>query len=452
MNDLSLEAYFLPYQRRWLADDAKIKISEKSRRIGMTYVQSWEDVQDIVLGRVPVVWFSSADESAAKEYIFYCSKWAKLLDIVARDLGEIVIDKDRDIKALTIEFANGGRINALSSNPKGFRSKGGKVVLDEFAWHDDQEGMWAAARPVITWGFPLRILSTHNGRTSLYNRFIERIRRGELGWSLHTVNIYQAVADGLYDKIAGRVTSPEERDAWIEEIHADCVDEDTWQQEYCCTPTDEASAFLPYDLIRSCEEDTTLTADLQALTGDLYVGVDIGRRKDLTVCWVGELLGGVLYTRRIIVLERTPFREQREVLYELLRHPKLRRACIDATGLGMQLAEEAIDQFGRYRIEAVTFNGPVKEDLSYRLRSRMEDRRLVIPADTFVRDSFHAIRKTTSASGNVRFDAAANDLIGHADRYWAAALAVHAADDITSVPVRITTGGERFTTQLLRGY
>ena len=64
--------YFMPYQQRWLDDKSKIKIWEKSRRIGATYVQSYEDVRDCVNRKVPAVWFSSADESAAKEYIDYC--------------------------------------------------------------------------------------------------------------------------------------------------------------------------------------------------------------------------------------------------------------------------------------------------------------------------------------------------------------------------------------------
>lgn len=449
---MELDKYFLPYQRRWVEDTSPIKISEKSRRIGMTYVQSWEDVHDVVLGLQKVVWFSSADESAAREYILYCAQWARALDIVVRSMGDVVIDRERDVKAMSIEFANGGRINALSSNPRQFRSKGGKVVLDEFAWHDDQTGMWAAARPVITWGYPLRILSTHNGSSSLFNQFIQRIRKGESDWSLHSVSIHQAVAEGLLDKIEGRPTTEEERAAWINRLHIDCASEDTWQQEYCCQPTDEASAFLPYDLIRSCEDDATLHAGTQVLSGDLYLGYDVGRKKDLAVLWLAEMLGSVLYTRHIIVMERMPFREQRETLYTWLRHPRLRRACIDATGLGMQLAEEAVDQFGRFRIEAVTFSGPVKEDLSYRLRSRMEDRRFIIPADPLVRESFHAVRKITTTAGNIRFDAAANDRIGHADRYWAATLAVHAAEELSSVPVRISTAGTRYTTQLLRGY
>ena len=63
--------FFLPYQMRWLNDNSKVKIWEKSRRIGATYVQSYEDVRDCVKRIVPAVWFSSADESAAREYMRY---------------------------------------------------------------------------------------------------------------------------------------------------------------------------------------------------------------------------------------------------------------------------------------------------------------------------------------------------------------------------------------------
>ena len=57
-----LNKYFMPYQLDWLNDDSPVKIWEKSRRIGATYVQSYEDVRDCVLKKVPSVWFSSADD------------------------------------------------------------------------------------------------------------------------------------------------------------------------------------------------------------------------------------------------------------------------------------------------------------------------------------------------------------------------------------------------------
>ena len=91
----SLSSYFLPYQVKWINDDSRFKIVEKSRRVGMTYAQSYEDVRDAAKADGMDVWFSSADESAAAEYILYCQQWAKLFDAAAEYLGEVVIDSDK---------------------------------------------------------------------------------------------------------------------------------------------------------------------------------------------------------------------------------------------------------------------------------------------------------------------------------------------------------------------
>jgi len=443
--------YFLPYQRRWLADDNPIKVWEKSRRIGATYVQAYEDVRDVLSKKIDV-WFSSADESAAREYIIYCEKWARLFHAAAKFLGSVVIDSEKDIKAYVIEFANGKRINALSSSPKRFRSKGGKVILDEFAWHEDHEGMWSAARPVITWGFPLRILSTHNGKSGRYYRFVDAIKKGKLPkWSLHTTTIQTAVDEGLVDKILGHNTTQEERDAWLKEQHDSCFDENTWLQEYCCVPVDEASAFLTYELITKCEREDLLKP-LDEIKDNFYVGMDIARKKHLSVIWGIERLGHILFTRVYKVLEKMPFRLQREILFEILSHPTMRRACIDATGIGMQLAEEAQEKFGRYRVEPITFTGPVKEDLASTMLPYFEDVNVYVPGIFAVREDLHSVKKIVTASGNVRFDVAKTDEEGHADRFWALALAIHAAADKSSGPIIVTSRGRRETAGMMRGY
>lgn len=426
--------YFLPYQIDWLNDNSRVKIWEKSRRIGATYVQSYEDVRDCVSGTVPAVWFSSADESAAKEYIIYCAKWAKLFDAGAHDLGEVVLDSEKDIKTFTIEFSNGKRINALSSNPKAFRSKGGKVILDEFAHHEDQFQLWKAAKPTITWGFPLRILSTHNGKQALFFKFIDSIRNGKLKWSLHNTDIFKAVEDGLADRILGKKLTQTERAQWLQEQEDDCFDETTWHEEFCCKPIDEATAFLSYEMIKTCESFDTLWSDDQFSQylnlenlGSLFLGVDIGRRKDLTVMWLIEELGRTRYTRLVKIMEKTPFRHQREFLFGLLKHPKLSRACIDGTGLGMQLAEEAQEEFGTNKVEAITFTGRVKEEIAFDMKTSFEDRLILIPSETDIREDFHSIRKITTSSNNIRFDVTQSEVSGHADRFWAGALSNHAA-------------------------
>jgi phage FluMu gp28-like protein len=454
---MDVKEYFMQYQIDWLRDKSPVKIWQKSRRIGATYVQSFEDVYDILTNKdIPTVWFSSADISAAKEYILYCAQWAKIIDAGARDLGEAVLESEKDVKGFQITFANGKRIIALSSNPKAFRSKGGKVVLDEFAHHEDAVALWKAAKPSVTWGYPLRILSTHNGKNALFYKFIERIEKGKLQWSLHTTDIFRAANDGLVAKVLrlnGRKATDTEISQWLKAQEADCFDNTTWLEEFCCIPVDEASAFMSYEKIASCESDTALWDDGASpeVLGSLYIGMDVARKHDLTVIWIIEKLGDMCYTRKVITLKNMKFSDQKEILYGWLKHPKMRRCCIDKTGLGMQLAEEAEQLFGKLRIEGVMFTATIKEEMAYKLNSAMEDKAFIIPADHDVREDFHSIRKVSTSSGNIRFDVAKSDTHGHADRFWAAALAKFATED-GSGPVFIVSKKVRPVSGILRGY
>jgi len=108
-----------------------------------------------------------------------------------------------------------------------------------------------------------------------------------------------------------------------------------------------------------------------------------------------------------------------------MRLPRLRRACIDETGIGRQFAERAATRHAG-RAEGVTFTGPVKETLAYPLKAALEDRSLKLPADAAAIAAFRSIRKETTSAGNIRF-AGDRNANGHADEFWAAALALHAA-------------------------
>ena len=93
--------------------------------------------------------------------------------------------------------------------------------------------------------------------------------------------------------------------------------------------------------------------------------------------------------------------------------------------MGMMLAEYAQDRFGKYRVEAVNFSGPVKAELAMPLRASFEDRTIRIASDPEIREDLHKIRKTTTAAGNIRYEGERDDA-GHSDRFWALALARHA--------------------------
>ena len=442
-------SYFMQYQIDWLKDNSKIKLWEKSRQIGATYTQSYEDVCDCIAMRVPAVWFSSADLTASLEYIKYCENWARIFNIVVRNVGEIAID-DKGMKAFTLEFANGTEIHALSSSPTNFRSKKGKIVLDEFAFHENADELWKAAFPVSTWGFPIRILSTHNGKTCKYYRFIEEINNGSLPWSHHKVDIYDAVKCGLADKVSGRQLTDEERQEWIAEQRKLCGDDTAWKQEYECVPVDEATAFLTYEEIAAAESEDILTsiADIQ---NDFFVGMDIARRKHLSVIWGMEKVGSQVITRFYRELQDMKFEQQREILFSVLSHRRMRRAAIDATGLGMQLAEEAQSKFGKMRVEAITFTPKSKEELAFGIKRRFDDNSISIPKNFEIREDFHSVRKIIGLSGNIRFDVNQSNTDGHADRFWAAALCCYAVGNDKGA-INISTGNRRKSSSIARGY
>ncbi len=439
-------SYFLPYQIAWLKDTSRRKIWEKSRRIGATYVQSYEDVRDCVKTPGMPVWFSSADESAAKEYILYCEQWAKIFkkagDILS--LKEEILNKDKDVKALVIRFANGSRIHGLSSNPTAFRSKGGKTNLDEFDWHKDQPKMYAAAKPCVTWGYDLRILSTYQSNASLYAQFVKDAKKavseGKLPvFSLHTVTIFDAVEQGLLDRIMGKPTTQEERETWLEEERQACGDENIWLQEYCCIPVDENDAFLTWDLIRPCENENAGKPEFSG-SGTFFIGNDIGRRHDLAVFWVMEKVGDILWTREVVQLKGASFAAQDDELDRLVDTYNPFRICMDQTGMGEKPVEDAKRRYGEYRVEGVLFTGPAKQELAFGLRRKFEDRQVRIPVDKDIRRSHHAVKKTVTAAGNIRFDADRTDK-GHSDEFWSHALAVHgASEDYAGVPSVVTSG------------
>jgi len=426
------QSYFLPYQVAWLQDRSRMKIWEKSRRIGATYCQAYEDVRDCVERAGLAVWFSSADESAAKEYILYCEQWAKLFKRAGQilSLGDEILDEREDVRALVLRLRNGSRIHGLASNPKAFRSKGGKVVLDEFDWHKDQRAMYAAAKPSTTWGYDLRILSTYRSNGGLYAQFIRDAKKAAAEgrvpvFSVHTTTIFAALEQGLLEKIMGREVSEGERQAWLAAERESCGDENIWLQEYCCIPADENEAFLTWDLITPCE---AAEAGRPELTGDgpIYVGMDLGRRRDLTVIWVLEQVGDVYWTREVVRLQGASFAAQEEELARVVERYGPVRVCLDQTGMGEAVVEAAKRRFGEYVVEGVLFTGPVKQELAFGLRRRFEDRQVRIPVDQEIRRAHHQVKKTVTAAGNIRFDAE-RTAAGHADEFWAHALAVQAA-------------------------
>ena len=446
----SAEALLLPYQRRWVLDPARIKVMEKSRQIGISWASAYALVRrKAKIGARCDAWVSSRDEIQARLFLEDCKKFAQILNIVAEDLSCPLLGESGS-SSYILRFRSGIKINSMSSSPDAQAGKRGDRLLDEFALHKDPRKLYAIAYPGITWGGQLEIVSTHRGSHNFFNEIITEIREkgNPKKISLHRVTLEDALNDGFLYRLQQKLSPDDERQAMDESdyfnfIRGGCADEESFQQEYMCVPADDASAFLTYDMIAACEydrnppnisdpydlSDLLATAKQSGAGSDgksLYMGVDVGRNHDLTVIWVNSYEGERHLCRRLICLKDMKFSDQEAVLYPLLALPNMRRCCIDASGLGMQLAERASEKFGAYRVESVKFSGPVKEALAYPFRAAFEDLNIRIPSDPKLRADLRAIKKETTAAGNIRFCADRGEN-GHSDRFWAGALAVHAS-------------------------
>lgn len=449
-------AIFLPFQGRWIKDDSRLKLMEKSRQIGLSWSTAYAcDERTAAQGARYDQWVSSRDDLQARLFIEDCKMFAGIMNMAAKDLGEVVLDPKDRISAYVIEFASGRRIHSMSSNPDAQAGKRGSRVLDEFALHPDPRKLWSIAYPGITWGGAMEVISTHRGSHNFFNQLVREVRENgnPKKISLHRVTLQDALDQGFLFKLQQMLPADDQRQAmdeaqYFDFIRSGCADEESFQQEYMCVAADDDVAFLEYDLIASAEYPLT-TDWRQREHGPLFVGIDIGRKKDLTVLWVLEKLGDTYYTRHVQALRAMRKSDQEKILWPWIE--RSRRTCIDATGLGIGWTDDAQDAYGKFKVEGVTFTAAIKEAMAYPVRGAMEDRKLRIPFDQAIRADLRSLTKQTTAAGNIRFTAERTE-DGHADHFWALALALH-ADSTPSGPPTVASRARRsgLATQL-QGY
>ena len=227
----------------------------------------------------------------------------------------------------------------------------------------------------------------------------------------------------------------------IEELRAALNDPEGWAQEFECQFLDVQTVLLPYDLIATCESPAA-----QPLP--LVMGLDFGRRHNLTVAWTLARMGDVWQTIEVLELEKTPTDQQVEILRQRIR--RCARVCLDYTGPGVGLGDYLAKEFRPYepekhhfgKIELCNFTNALKVDIFSKLRMAFENRSVRVPVSRLVREDLHSLNRVSSANGQITYRAP-HSADGHADRCTALALALRAGGDgparcsIESVPRRL---------------
>ncbi len=446
------------YQRRAIASRQRFLHLRWPRQSGKSFGLALKCVLDVAENGKPWVWLSSG-ERMSKELIETGAMHARAIGRAAEVLTEDWRMEEGDFRAHVLRFPSGARIIGLPANPATARGHSANVWLDEFSVHKESRAIWRALFPTITRGYRLMVTGTPLGRS---NKFYEldcdwsaKAAAGDATYGTEALTIHDCVAQGLELKDhEGKPTTPEA-------LREALADEEAWQQEYLVQFLDEAAAWLSWDQITAIEDpdlavvpiplgdafdaargayrkDRADEAAIDAAAaealgtwgrdlGDLWAGFDVGRRRDLTVLWLLGAGAGARATVAALTMRNQPFAVQHAVLFSVLGLPDLRRACLDRSGLGMQLAEQATARFGEWKAEGVDFTGANKEALAGGLRRAVEDLQVRIPASPEIRNSLHSVKRIPTATGAFRFDAERSEATGHADHFWALALACQAA-------------------------
>jgi phage FluMu gp28-like protein len=164
------------------------------------------------------------------------------------------------------------------------------------------------------------------------------------------------------------------------------------------------------------------------------MGIDFGRRHDLTVAWTLRQVGDIQQSVEVLEMERTATPEQVERLRPRLR--RARRVCLDYTGPGIGLGDFLAKEFGLWdparhkfgKIELCTFSNTLKLEIFSKLRMTFEKRGVRVPVSRVIREDLHSLNRVSSPTGQLTYRAP-HSADGHADRCTALALALRAAGD-----------------------
>ena len=448
MNKHIAHPLLLPYQIRWVTDRAGLKVIEKARRVGVSWAEAYDAVMHAGGTDGGNVYYQAYSLQMTRGFIEDCAGWARMLQNGAGAVGETLVDEGgRGIRAFRIAFPSKREILAMTSAPRAFRSKGRPgdlAIVDEAAFVDDLGEVLKAALAFRVWGGRAHVISTHNGEANPFAVLCHEIREGVQPGSLHRVTLKQALGEGLYRCISaaqGQPWSAEGEAAWEAELRAEVGSHAA--EELDCVPAAGAGAWLAWAGIRACEDPAA--GDPAAFAGGAAtIGVDVARRRDLWVAAVLEQVGDVLWLRDLAVRQGIPFSQQRAIVGDLAARYRPVRIAVDQTGMGEAVVEQLQEDLGRGTVEGVLMTGPRRLDAATVLREMVEDRRLRIPPDADLLRDLHAVRAEAGPTGAPRLLAERSGTDGHADRFWALALACTAARE-GSTPIGGASAGQRAT-------
>ncbi len=406
----------MPYQQRWIDDNARFKIGMFARQTGKTFMNCAEILKDCIAAeknntKTRWIVLSRGERQAQEVMTEHLIPLAKAFEILYRNANQGTPFPKVRKSQNAIVFPSGSKVSVLPANPDTARGFSANLFLDEFAFHHDSNAIWRALFPVVSKnGLKLRIVSTPNGTNNMFFRLMQDEAKG---WSKHRIDIFQAVEQGL------------PRD--IETLKNNTLDDNLWKQEFELDWQDGSSRWLSRELIANAQNNNAGRPNLFQ-GGPAFLGNDIARKNDYWVAVAIEKYNEQYWLREIQAHKAISFREQDERLDRMMHRYRAQRIAMDATGIGAKPVEDAAQRYGKSKTIAVNFTAKRKLDLATRLKRSLQDETLLIPPCPALFDDLYSVR---AQHKNNTTHLQAESSQHNADRFWAIALALLAAQNET---------------------
>lgn len=477
--------YFREYQRPVFEDKTtKMLILEWSRQIGKSHtLANW--AIDRVLSQLAkpenrswlVVVISNSKSNGAefgvkvseaaeafRQAFASIEQTTELDDPTAKEFG-IEIEDCQFKVTLTLKIdgvTKTGRVMVLSSSPRTSRGFSGDLILDEFAHHQEARALWAATEPFISSRpeYLIRVASTHSTTGSLFYKWTSsRI------YPVISVKRTDAWRMARHDPVAPLIITSlvTGQEITPDQAREEADDQRNYDCNYENNPHTDSGALLSLELIHQAQRPMDWRADeqnwqestlerLRKIDGPLYAGLDVGRKKDLSVLSVVHLTPD--RRRRLVamlVMKGMPHipHQSTQIIRLLDSTHWMRRLMVDATGEGIGLTQY-LEHVKGSRVQGIHFASyvrvvigigsggkpieqsiPVTEQMGNDILDVFRQGIIEIPAgDIALENSLHLPERVVSQDGTRVMIAASatkdpDGYCEHADRFWSIALCEH---------------------------
>lgn len=346
----------------------------------------------------------SVNSRSAGEIIRKCTQFAQAIKALTN--GKIDYTTSFDC----IKFSNGCRVMSLpstSASLRGFTST--CVCIDEaaYVWHLDE--ILQAIGPTLTRDPDAELVfaSTPAGKNGPFYELYQKALYDEEFYVQQTT-IYDAIEQGLTIDVNSLKTL--------------CPDPDVFKQEYLCEFMSEYGSMIDTQLLDWYEE-----APKEAKTN--YLGMDIGRTHDRSAIVIAKTYKDMTYVDNIVMLNKTPYQEQMDIVKNLHAKHAFLAGYIDQTGIGSAFAEFVTNKVST-KIKGLQFTGSNKPVMYEDLRSKIFNHKVAFnkAIKPIIEPDLKNVQRIVTESGTVKYQAG-RDENGHSDSVSALVLAIKAIHD-----------------------